>query len=117
MRFADKIRQAEPLSSIIRSRAFPAPAISTDVEYRDWLVNTTVTDWHPVGTCAMGGRGGIREGVVDERLRVYGVRNLRVIDASIMPLQISAHLQATVYAIAEKGAHMILEDHGLGGDM
>lgn len=49
-------------------------------------------------------------GVVDERLRVYGVRRLRVADASIMPLQISAHLQATVYAIAEKASHMILED-------
>lgn len=58
----------------------------------------------------MGGRGGIATGVVDERLRVYGVKGLRVIDASIMPLEISAHLQATVYAVAEKGAHMILED-------
>lgn len=58
----------------------------------------------------MGGRRGIEGGVVDERLRVYGVRGLRVIDASIMPMQISAHLQATIYAIAEKGAHMILED-------
>jgi choline dehydrogenase-like flavoprotein len=58
----------------------------------------------------MGGDRGIAGGVVDERLRVYGVKALRVVDASIMPLQISAHLQATVYAIAEKGASMILED-------
>lgn len=67
-------------------------------------------DRHPIGTCGMGGDRGIAGGVVDERLRVYGVKGLRVADASIMPLQISAHLQATVYAIAEKGAHMILED-------
>lgn len=58
----------------------------------------------------MGGDRGIAGGVVDEKLRVYGIEGLRVVDASIMPLQISAHLQATVYAIAEKGARMILED-------
>jgi choline dehydrogenase-like flavoprotein len=58
----------------------------------------------------MGGSGGARDGVVDTRLRVYGVDGLRVIDASIMPLQIGAHPQATVYAIAEKGAAMIIED-------
>lgn len=65
---------------------------------------------HPIGTCGMGGDRGIERGVVDERLRVYGVKALRVVDASVMPLQISAHLQATVYAIAEKGASMVLED-------
>ena len=58
----------------------------------------------------MGGHQGIAGGVVDERLRVYGVRGLRVCDASVMPLMIGAHLQATVSAIAEKGAAMMLED-------
>lgn len=57
---------------------------------------------------------GIAGGVVDERLRVYGVRRLRVCDASVMPLMISAHLQATVYAIGEKGAAMMLEDWAMG---
>jgi choline dehydrogenase-like flavoprotein len=54
---------------------------------------------------------GMEGGVVDERLRVYGVCGLRVVDASVMPLQISAHLQATIYAIAEKASEMIKEDH------
>lgn len=109
--FADKITRAEPLSSIIRAPASPsAETIGDESKLEQWIKENTIIDWHPVGTCGMGGRLGIQGGVVDERLRVYGVKGLRVIDASIMPLQISAHIQATVYAIAEKGAHMVLED-------
>lgn len=46
-------------------------------------------------------------GVVDAKLRVYDTKNVRVVDASIMPLQISAHLSSTVYGIAEKAADII----------
>ncbi|KAL2674239.1 hypothetical protein Neosp_012690 [[Neocosmospora] mangrovei] len=110
-RFLDRIVHTEPLAGIIREPASPSLAtLRDDQRLEEWISDNTITDWHPVGTCAMGGRAGIRGGVVDDRLRVYGVRGLRVVDASIMPLQISAHIQATVYAIAEKGAHMILED-------
>ncbi|KAK7424599.1 hypothetical protein QQZ08_008609 [Neonectria magnoliae] len=109
--FLQKVVHTEPLAGIIRAPASPSTAILADEQrLREWIVQNTITDWHPVGTCAMGGRVGIKGGVVDERLRVYGVKGLRVVDASVMPLQISAHIQATVYAIAEKGAHMILED-------
>lgn len=109
--FAEKIAKTQPLAGIIRAQVHPTPSeVQTEGGLRDWLKRVVTTDWHPVGTCAMGGRAGREGGVVDERLRVYGVEGLRVVDASVMPLQISAHLQATVYAIAEKGAHMILED-------
>lgn len=84
------------------------PKVDEDI-FGPWIRNTMMTDWHPVGTCSMG--RSIAEGaVVDHRLRVHGVKGLRVCDASIMPLQISAHLQATVYAIGEKGADLIKED-------
>jgi len=112
-RFGHRICSTAPLADIIVKRVFPPAPSDGDLDtedFTDWVRNTTMTDWHPVGTCAMGGDEGIRGGVVDERLRVYGVQGLRVCDASIMPLQIAAHLQATVYAIGEKGADMIKED-------
>ncbi|KAI0158100.1 GMC oxidoreductase [Xylariaceae sp. FL1272] len=110
IRFTDQLLDSKPLSDIVRGRVYPPPSVETDEQLKEWIRKDTTTDWHPVGTCAMGGNGGIEDGVVDERLRVYGVEGLRVVDASIMPLQISAHLQATVYAIGEKGAQIILED-------
>ncbi|KAL8813516.1 MAG: hypothetical protein Q9223_000938 [Gallowayella weberi] len=113
-KFANKIVSSEPLASIIVARAWPPPPPSNDdgtdekeEDFTEWVKDNTTTDWHPVGTCAMGPGDGY---VVDERLRVHGVKGLRVCDASIIPLQISAHLQATVYAIGEKGASMLLED-------
>lgn len=111
LQFVHKIVHTEPLSTLIRAPASPPPTAYTDDKLLgEWITQNTITDWHPVGTCAMGGRAGIEGGVVDERLRVYGIKGLRVVDASVMPLQISAHIQATVYAIAEKAAHMIIED-------
>lgn len=49
-------------------------------------------------------------GVVNERLVVYGTRNLRVVDASIMPMHVQGNIMNLVYAIAEKAADLIKED-------
>ena len=113
-RFGQKLAQTEPLAQFIKGSSWPASTELGDEELKQWIIDNTITDWHPVGSCAMGGAHGIEGGVVDERLRVYGVRGLRVVDASVMPLQISAHLQATVYAIAEKASEMIEEDRLMG---
>ncbi|KAK6521933.1 hypothetical protein TWF281_002508 [Arthrobotrys megalospora] len=111
LKFGHKITKTAPLCNFIKQRVFPPPAKNNDDEdFLDYVKYHTISDWHPTGTCAMGGSEGSKCGVVDERLRVYGTTNLRCIDASIMPVQISCHPQATVYAIAEKGASMILED-------
>jgi len=107
--FSQKLVNTRPLKDLIQKRVSPH-AEANEEDTKEWLMENTIVDWHPVGTCAMGGKEGIEGGVVDERLRVYGVRGLRVVDASVMPLQISAHLQATVYAIAEKASQMVLED-------
>jgi choline dehydrogenase-like flavoprotein len=99
-----------PLSSKSKSEPSPEsglepkpnpPPESEPESFRPWIPQTLLTDWHPIGTCAMGGHHGISGGVLDARLRVYGVKGLRVADASVMPLHICSHPQATVYAIAE----------------
>ncbi|KAK4162745.1 alcohol oxidase [Cladorrhinum sp. PSN259] len=61
--------------------------------------------WHPVGTAAKMRRN--LGGVVDDQLKVYGTKNLRVVDASIFPLSPGAATQLTVYAVAEKAADII----------
>lgn len=52
-------------------------------------------------------------GVVNPKLKVYGVDNLRIVDASAIPLISTANLQSTVYAFAEKAADLIKQDYGL----
>jgi len=106
LRFADKVSRTMPLKQYIARRIEPAGERElTDQEWWAHVRQTVHTLSHPVGTCAMLPED--RGGVVDSRLRVYGVKGLRVVDASVIPLHIAAHIQATVYAIAEKAADLI----------
>ena len=82
--------------------------VNTDAEWRDFVLNTTLSIYHPVGTCSMLPRKD--GGVVDSKVKVYGTTNLRVVDASIIPVLISAHLQTAVYGIAEMAAEIIISD-------
>ena len=66
------------------------------------------TEYHPIGSASNLPRG--QGGVVNPRLKVYGTNNVRVVDASIAPLHVAAHIQALVYGIAEAAADLIKAD-------
>jgi choline dehydrogenase-like flavoprotein len=68
--------------------------------------------YHVSWTCAMMPRED--GGVVDPNLQVYGTTNLRIVDASIFPLETRGSTQATLYAVAEKAADIIWEDADKG---
>ncbi|KAK4086528.1 aryl-alcohol dehydrogenase [Purpureocillium lilacinum] len=68
-----------------------------------------VSCYHPSGSCSMRPRD--KGGVVDTRLRVYGTKGLRVVDASVFPLVPVGNIQSVVYAVAEMAADLIKEDH------
>lgn len=50
-------------------------------------------------------------GVVNAELKVYGTKNVRVVDASVLPFQLCGHLTSTLYAVAEKASDLIKESH------
>jgi choline dehydrogenase-like flavoprotein len=103
-------RQIVEQPAMDRYRTFemnPGPDVNTGDEWLDFARRNGQTIYHAIGTCAMG-KG--PRAVVDERLRVYGVEGLRVVDASIMPAMVSANTAAAVMMIAEKGADLIQAD-------
>ncbi|KAL8950668.1 MAG: hypothetical protein Q9222_003305 [Ikaeria aurantiellina] len=104
-----KFRQfvaAEPWKAVGLAESSPGPSVQGDAAIEAAIRNITVSSWqHPVGTCAMLPRK--LGGVVDSKLRVYGVKGLRVVDASVMPIIPATHTSSTVYAVAEKAADLI----------
>ncbi len=87
------------------TEVIPGEDVQTDEQIWDYVRHNGGTVFHCVGTCRMGSDAGA---VVDPDLRVRGVENLRVIDASVMPQITSANTNAPTLMIAEKGAASIL---------
>jgi choline dehydrogenase len=86
-------------------RINPAPKVHSDSELEAWVRTYSSTDYHPSGTCRMGHDD---LAVVDEELRVRGVEQLRVVDASVMPDIVSGNLNAPTQMIGERAADYIL---------
>ncbi len=85
----------------------PGPAVESDEEMIRWLRANAMTTFHPVGTCKMGND---QMAVVDSRLKVHGVKGLRIADASIMPIISSGNTNAPAIMIGERAAEFILKE-------
>ncbi|KAL8921112.1 MAG: hypothetical protein Q9208_005865 [Pyrenodesmia sp. 3 TL-2023] len=109
-----KFRQfvaAEPWKAVGLEEKSPGASVQGNQAIEAAIRNITSSTWsHPVGTCAMMPKE--HGGVVDPQLRVYGIKGLSVVDASIMPIIPAAHTQSTVYAVAEKD-HALSNGPGL----
>ncbi|KAI0971028.1 aryl-alcohol dehydrogenase [Xylaria arbuscula] len=114
MMYIQKIAASQPLTSLFKQplqRRDPASNLADLEAAKKYVKRSAISIWHPCGTCAMLPRE--KGGVVDTQLKVYGVENLRVVDASVIPLIPNTNIQATIYAIAERAADLIKAEHGL----
>ncbi|MBV8800988.1 MAG: GMC family oxidoreductase N-terminal domain-containing protein [Alphaproteobacteria bacterium] len=107
MRLARTIAQQPALADDVAEEVLPGPDIRSDAQFEASIRANGTSFLHPAGTCRMGSD---EAAVLDPRLRVRGIGNLRVADASIMPSVPAGNINAPVVMIGEKAAAMILED-------
>lgn len=102
-KLTQKLMQSPALSEIYKQDLFTAE-VKSDDDIRAILSQRVDTVYHPVGSCKMGVDD---MAVVNPQLQVYGIQNLRVVDASIMPNVINGNTNAPVVMIAEKAVDLI----------
>ncbi|WP_436902504.1 GMC family oxidoreductase [Halovenus halobia] len=110
---AREIAQQDALDDWRGEEVWPGEDVQTDAEIEEHVRETGHTVYHPVGTCKMGDDD---MAVVDDELRVHGVSNLRVVDASVMPTISSGNTNAPTIAVAEKAAELITEERAVTAD-
>jgi choline dehydrogenase len=106
MRLARRLLSSAPLAPYFEREDFPGPDVQTDDEFLAAATQRGTTTFHPGCTCRMG-PADTTWAVVDDQLRVHGLQNIRVVDASVMPRMISANLNASTMMIADKASDMI----------
>jgi choline dehydrogenase len=104
VRLARDIAAQEPFAKLVAAEVAPGPDVD-DERLRDWVRTSVATIFHPTGTCAMGGPSA----ACDLDLRVRGIADLRVVDASVMPATPRGNTNAPTIAVAERAADLVRE--------
>jgi choline dehydrogenase len=104
-----RVMHQAPMRPYVAEEKLPGASITSDEELLAFIRATGGTIFHPSGTCKMGPESDPMA-VVDARLRVHGIKGLRVADASIMPTVVSGNTNGPTIMIGEKAAAMILDD-------
>lgn len=107
VRQAREIVGCAPLAGLTAGEFAPGEALSDDGQLREWVRRNAVTMFHPTSSCAMGGAD---QAVCDPALRVRGVADLRVVDASVFPAVPRGNTNAPTIALAERAADLIRGD-------
>ncbi|KPK17212.1 MAG: hypothetical protein AMJ62_01735 [Myxococcales bacterium SG8_38] len=102
-----KIYQSEAFEPYATYEILPGESVRTDDEILEFWRNEAMSLYHPVGSSRMGAADDPMA-VVDNQLRVHGITNLRIADASIFPLLPSGNTHAPTVAVAEKASDLIL---------
>jgi len=100
------VASQKPLDPFRGVETNPGPDCRTPAQIDAFIRKTAWTVHHPLGTCKMGAEND-ETAVVDPKLRVRGVENLRVVDASVMPDMPGGNINSPVIAIAERAADLI----------
>jgi choline dehydrogenase-like flavoprotein len=108
---AREVLSSEEFDEVRGEEMAPGKSIQSDDDLLAYIRKTAVTVYHPVGTCKMGTDD--LSVVSPDDLKVKGMSNLRVIDASVMPSIVSGNTSAPTMMIAERGARMILNGKGI----
>jgi len=105
IKWMDQVARHPLIAKNLAERELPPEGKNLDSEEArvEYVKNHVSTQYHLIGTCALGE-------VVDNDLRVKGVKGLRVVDASVFPGHVSGNIMASTYAVAEKGADLIKKD-------
>lgn len=101
---AREIAQSEALDPFRGEEVWPGEDVVTDAEIEEHVRETAHTVYHPVGTCRMGDD---ELAVVDDRLRVHGVDDVRIADTSVMPVIPSGNTNAPAIAVGERAASLL----------